>query len=456
MSSPSKPIADNGATKGSMFTKEGLPLDHTRFGTAVTTTDVCDGGPARRIDCRPPQLISAPSIRPSKRASPDARRTKSLSEASLCRSLIDDDDDELIDYFGSTSAPLTSPAAPTTVNVMSSSSHWNVHEHNVHTLPSFYPLEKSAVFVPHASAPILASRIAAVLQARSIAASYDAVNAKVDCVSMFLVEFRIRLYRGRGETNHGIIVEVQRRAGFDLSYTQDVYAILDAAEGKNVKECGGHITPIHFVETEGSCCSDEEDIGILENSGGFASLQVISDVLCPRDNKAKEVTVEGRYFAMASLTSLTSLEHMGRTAVHLSNELLISETHVDLRRVVFSYVGQSQDQRPMIQSLEILANVANSSQSPSQLVDLLSQNDYDMFLKLIVNIENAPLNPRAADLSCVILKNICVSQAIVNNLMSSHFNGRLLTALMKAMSYGGKCHAELERHSQQCLEVMQF
>ena len=456
MSSPPKPTAEDDAIKAPMFTKEGLPLDHTRFGTAVTTTDVCDGGPARRIDCRPPQLISVPSNSLSKRASSEARRTESLREASLRRSLIDDDDDELIDYFGSTSAPLTSPVAPTTVNGMSSSSHWNVHEHNVHTLPSFYPLEKSAVFVPHASAPILASRIAAVLQTRSIAASYDAQNAKVDCVSRFLVEFRIRLYRGRGEYKHGIIVEVQRRAGFDLSYTQDVYDILDAAEGKNVKVYGGQITPIYYEETEGSCSSDEEDMDLLENSGGFASLQVISDVLCPQDEKAEEVTVEGRYFAMASLASLTSLEHMGRTAVHLSNELLISETHVDLRRVVFSCVGQSQDQRTMILSLEILANVANSSQTPSQLVDLLSQNDYDILIKLIVNIENAPLNPRAADLSCVIFKNICVSQAIVNSLMSSHFNGRLLTALMKAMSYGGECNAELERHSQQCLEVMQL
>ena len=37
------------------------------------------------------------------------------------------------------------------------------------------------------------------------------------------------MYRGRDEYQNGIIVEVQRLHGFDLSYIQDVYAILDAA-----------------------------------------------------------------------------------------------------------------------------------------------------------------------------------------------------------------------------------
>lgn len=154
-----------------------------------------------------------------------------------------------MDYFGMScggaAVPLNSPTAATPTTP--SGSHWNVCEHDVPTLPSFYPLEKSAVFVPQASAPIMAAHIASALQARSIDATYDAQRAKVDCVSKSNVEFRIRLYRGRGEYKHGIIAEVQRRSGFDLNYMQDVYAVLDAAEGK-MQECDADPKSFEFTE----------------------------------------------------------------------------------------------------------------------------------------------------------------------------------------------------------------
>ena len=68
-------------------------------------------------------------------------------------------------------------------------------------------------------------------------------------------------------------------------------------------------------------------------------------------------------------------------------------------------------------------------------------------MKLVANIENAQLNPRAADLSCVILKGCLCSQAIADK-------EHLLAALANALSYGGECHADLESNSQQCLELI--
>lgn len=450
MSSSAKTNTSDGLTYA------GLPLDHTRFGTAVKTTDVGIDGLTRRIDCRPPQLISAPSTHPPKRPLFESRRSSSLTVGPCQSSLIDDDDDdEIIDYFGMgggscSSAPFTSPVTDN----MPSSSNWIVREHNVPTLPSFYPLEKSAVFVPQASAPILASRITAVLQARSIVASFDAQNAKVDCVSKAHVEFRIRLYRGRGEYIHGLIVEVQRRSGFDLSYTQDMYAILDAAEGKTTHDLEDHITPIFYEEIEGSCSSDEEGMDSLENTAGLNSLCVISDIICPQDGKV--TSAEGRDLALALIASLTSLDHMGQTSMSLSNELLSSDAHSDLRQALFSNVGPSahtqdqEPQRPMLRSLEILANVATLSPSLSR--KLLDKNDQEIFTKLITNIENAQLNPRAADLSCVI---ICVYQADEEDVMvTAQYRQRLLPALTKGVDLGMECHAELAKHSQQCLECL--
>jgi len=152
-------------------------------------------------------------------------------------SLLDDDDDELVDYFGAGAPRAGGPAAPVPEDAARSSSRWHVRDCDIPALPSFYPLERSSVFVPQASAHRIAARITTVLQARSSVAYYDARNAKVDCVSAAHVEFRVRLYRGQGKGRaHGVIVEVQRRAGFDLGYAQDVYAILDAAEGKALPE----------------------------------------------------------------------------------------------------------------------------------------------------------------------------------------------------------------------------
>lgn len=279
--------------------------------------------------------------------------------------------------------------------------------------PSFYPIEKSSVFVPQVSAQTLAYRIASVLQARSTSAAYDDQKAKVYCVSSSGVEFCIRLYRGRAEYKHGIIVEVQRQSGFDLGYTQDVYAILDAAEGKDAKILSVPMASVHHYEDidENSLSDDEEDLDSLEDTAGFTSLKVISDILCPQDKKA-QVTVEGRDFALSSLASLTSVERMGKTAVHFTNELVSSEEYASLRHVLFSNVGPSTretPQRSMILSLEILANAAKSSRSSTSLADVLSQKDY--MDKLVFNIENAALNPRAADLSCVIIKNTYDTQA---------------------------------------------
>lgn len=214
-----------------MFTNNGLPLDQSVFG-ASPTAHVGSDGPTRRVECRPTQLLAAPSLRPSTKAAPSLSSPQPQSRPVLVlglneSSLIDDDDDEIIDYF---SSPCAAPRREGAVTP-TPDSPWDVRDHNVPTLPSFYPIEKSAVFVPQASTSALAARIVSALHSRSVASTFDAEHAKIDCVSGSDVEFRVRLYRGRGEEqSHGIIVEVQRRWGFDVSYAQDVYAVLDAAE----------------------------------------------------------------------------------------------------------------------------------------------------------------------------------------------------------------------------------
>ena len=205
------------------LTPGGLPLGSSSSPPANLSDKT------RRTDCPTPSLPAAPPRRPSKRA----------IRGSLHRSLIDDSDDELVDYFsardsaaGASPGERLTPEQAQTDLAPHASSRWGVGE-DLRALPSssFYPLEKSSVFVP-ASAKITATRIENVFRERSIAASYDASNAKADCVSVSGVLFRLRMYRGNGEKGEdGVIVEVQRREGFNPGYIQDVHAILDAAMG---------------------------------------------------------------------------------------------------------------------------------------------------------------------------------------------------------------------------------
>lgn len=102
----------------------------------------------------------------------------------------------------------------------------------VPVLPEFHLLERTATFVPHSMPSEVASRISDVLRERSIEAQYENGKAKVKCTTAEGVDFRIRLYRGRGKYNHGIIVEVQRRFGTSFVFHSDTQAILDGARGE--------------------------------------------------------------------------------------------------------------------------------------------------------------------------------------------------------------------------------
>ena len=438
------------------LTSSGLPLDHTQSATR-TTDKGGDGGVARRIDCG--SLPSATLLQKTPTNNLNLKRRSSPAAEGAAqdenvkprrrRSLVDDDDDEIVDYFHKTSydnnTSSETSAAPTTTSTDTSltSPFWPVS--TIPSLPSLnYPLEKTSVHIPSQqilSPSIISQRIVSILQQRSISATYDTSNAKVDCITKTNVEFRIRLYnnnKGRtittGDNNnnqHGIIVEIQRRNGFNLSYMKDVHAILDAAvggkkkgeevdEGENVNVLRSYWETIE--EGKDSCDmsssnSEEEDM-----VRGCTSLRIISNMLCPQEvgggnDQEVAVTVENQDLALDSLASLTSLENMGsKVAINVSNEFLTSETCADLRHVVFSNVGHPTRQDPQdctvrtlsstLQSLKVLANVSSYSQHSSKLGKLLSQNEDEILSKLIDNIENAKVNPQVADLSCIILKNI--------------------------------------------------
>lgn len=175
-------------------------------------------------------------------------------------------------------------------------SQWAVTDENVPTLPEHHPLERTAVFVPHTSAPIVAERITECLKLRSISAEFvvgKRVKAKCLSTDSPPVEFRVFLYRGKKIFSHGIIVEVQRRFGFSINFAADTSAILAAAENKQPSTSSLPLPPLVPLSSEDESFGDENDdspsfeagLGMLQSSDVSKRLLGIKFFLSQTDSK---------------------------------------------------------------------------------------------------------------------------------------------------------------------------
>lgn len=113
-----------------------------------------------------------------------------------------------------------------------SKTSWKIPSNTLECVPDRFILARTHRFIGDTLASQVSARISACLCSRSIQVTYDDETPKAKCKNMDFVTFCIRLYSGRGEYNHGIIVEIQRRSGDSLSFQKDCRAILDAAEGE--------------------------------------------------------------------------------------------------------------------------------------------------------------------------------------------------------------------------------
>mmetsp|Transcript_12405 Transcript_12405/g.15511 ORF Transcript_12405/g.15511 Transcript_12405/m.15511 type:complete len:455 (+) Transcript_12405:132-1496(+) len=111
-------------------------------------------------------------------------------------------------------------------------SNWKVSDSSISCVPEHHFLERTHRFISHTSATVVSTRISDYLRDCSIEAKYDDNKAKAICKNKSMDKYRITLFRGRGEYEHGVIVEVQRRSGSSVSFMRDCRAILDAADGE--------------------------------------------------------------------------------------------------------------------------------------------------------------------------------------------------------------------------------
>jgi len=294
------------------------------------------------------------------------------------------------------------------------------------TLPEFHPLERTAVFVPNTDASVVSGRISDVLRDRSIEASFDDTKGRARCVSADGVDFRVRLYRGRGQYSHGIIVEVQRRFGTSINFHSDTKAILDSAEGK---------TPSPPPSKPATLPLGPQDDNYSPSAG--SSLGMVARML-------NFPGYDAQYLALQTLTSLTDPAKMGYvTAKTVSTELMTSsstEVGAKLLMLILSspkVQDETFDQRVM--AMGVLANVL-------QVVAGDIPEGIKMQLRPVMkqDLRKAESNPRLATIAAR-----CIEYLIDNDHSASDIYHDALEA---AYQVGNDRHAGLMRQAERCLQ----
>lgn len=321
-------------------------------------------------------------------------------------------------------APMKAAAAMPTP----AKSLWGLN--SVPTLPEFHPLERSAVFVANISAQELASRICNVLRDRSIEASYDEAQAKAKCITPEGVEFRIKLYRGRGNYSNGIIVEVQRRFGNGMNFHNDQKAILDAAQGKRPAP------PPQAVSNSLPEVSDDEDDDYVPPPSGASSLLVVSKML--------EIPgFDGQYLGLQTLSTLANPDKMTpQTARKVAQELLKADSEVGIKVLSYIITRKTDDEgykelRTMC--LDILKNCMKATGSTPEFLRGAIRG------VLLDDIKDAEAHTRTA----------CSALGIMEYFVRGDEDTMELNDIFEeARSIGEKRHMELMRQADRCIAAI--
>lgn len=300
---------------------------------------------------------------------------------------------------------------------------WNLHD--APSLPEFHPLERTAVFVDKSSAAEVAQRVSKVLRDRSIESTYDNIKAKAKCRTRDHVEFRVRLYRGRNQYSHGIIVEVQRRFGSSFTFHEDTTAILDAAQG---------ITPSPASSSnQVSLVLDSDDD--YEETSPLTSLSFVAKMLAFPG-------YDSHNLALQTLSSLTDPSKMGvQASRNISLSLVENDNEVGSKIVALVVDNSLDDDDNLGLRMQAMTIVANAISAVNGDISLSLREKLRPVL--IMQLTKAESNPQLAYLA-----SKCVEPLIDDD----HYRSELHYALEIARSVGEGRHVALCRQAEQCMQ----
>ena len=302
---------------------------------------------------------------------------------------------------------------------------WKVQDEHIPELPELHPLERSAVFIENEDPTAISERISGELRDRSIEAVFCDHVAKAKCTTQDGVDFRIKMYRGRGKFSHGIIVEVQRRFGVSTHFHTDTMAILDRAMGKEVPR-----TP--FKKNSLPLVSENEDD---YQPNGSSSLSMVSKMLQPAG-------FDSQSLGLQTLCSLTDSAKMGSsTAKAIAKELLKPGNQVGAK-VLAMVVETKQDDEMFKLRTVSMTILANSLQALKGNISAQLREELEPVL--LQDLRSAEHNQRAA-----LQAARCVEWILeVDRQSITDFD----EALKRAQQVGNSRHIGLEKQAKKCLD----
>eukprot|EP00534_Pseudo-nitzschia_fraudulenta_P008432 CAMPEP_0201149590 /NCGR_PEP_ID=MMETSP0851-20130426/10858_1 /ASSEMBLY_ACC=CAM_ASM_000631 /TAXON_ID=183588 /ORGANISM="Pseudo-nitzschia fraudulenta, Strain WWA7" /LENGTH=457 /DNA_ID=CAMNT_0047426019 /DNA_START=189 /DNA_END=1562 /DNA_ORIENTATION=+ len=348
-----------------------------------------------------------------------------------------------------------------------SSTSWKLS--SVPVLPEHHVLERTATFVPGAAKTPseVASRIVGVLRERSIEARHENGKARARCTTLEGVDFRVRLYRGRGSYDHGIIVEVQRRFGTSLVFHHDVRAILDGAEGK-----ARATTPPPPATQSGTSklpeiVSDDDEhaaAGSVPSGGAGSSLAVVRKMF---ETKG----FDSQYLALQMLSPLVDPERLSPATARAVATVLFEGDDRGVAENVVCYVTRENqvvrastprtrglldddfddddDDRDSYNTLRnaCLGIFANATRAygkpiPKRLRDSVRP-------VLLGDLRDAENHPNTAFLSARCMEHLLAQEG--GNLFESTED---FSAFRAAFEAGEAGHASLERQARKCISLV--
>jgi hypothetical protein len=153
----------------------------------------------------------------------------------------------------------------------------------------------------------------------------------VKCFTQHFVEFKIRLFAGKGEYGHGVIVEAQRQSGSSVYFHNECRAIFDAAEGMDE-------APIQVDPFEGgSVEAFMKEISYQETAVNLLGLS------CELLKKNK---LDANLLGIQSLVLLTDSKKSGTDAsLMASKSIIVRSKKMELQNIIAEMIETGVESR---------------------------------------------------------------------------------------------------------------
>ena len=324
---------------------------------------------------------------------------------------------------------------------------WNIVDGSLSCIPERYVLERTSTFVGHTPASFVASRISDCLRKRSVHAVYNTEKAKVKCFTQQFVEFRVRLFAGKADYGHGVIVEVQRRSGPATYFQEECRNIFAAAKG--IQEHPTHYHKVMSRPLQQKMPPEDSVVQYLD----------VALELLQKDH------LDAKLLGTQSLALLTDAYKNGnKTAVSATKHIIAPES--ELCNIIVSLIetgGNDAEQnnsdevsaRIRANSLTALCNVLKVCARDSSLSQSIKQKSVcvDVLIpSLTRELERVESSPQIALLSARCL-NILVEYYA--ECRTKALDVGAFEALVNASEYGKSRYASLATESERGLAVLQ-